>query len=405
MSLSDLFRKNGEKRVRSASINYVEVPDEKDDGHFPHQLHLIRGTRRMDSEKREELRQQGLRIREGIFNAREKKQIRRNFKRIMRSERISSFWTNEDEYQEVGCTLLGMFRKIPKPMGLTLNDILGEADTDDPLFTPRLKVMYELGRGLPYRPLNNIVYQAKWLCVNLRPRSSFTDKERRKICKLRRRGVRELELGWKFKSHPNTMKEIIRTDLTPGLQWVKKEPFSYKEDRRLIRLVKRRQGIQWISQLELDAERYRDMNWPWIAMRMPLRSISQCRNRFFGLLRLRDTYHMQLLERPKFEHSSDLAKIIRFLQDECDEGVTRELGIDWSALKVRIRHQSLPELMYLFNELMSHVPSEVGTDFVDRVDWLRENMLPKLMRKSRTSPVELDDWIWTPLTLTGTIAS
>ena len=62
------FDENGNRRVRNAPAGYADVTDDEDDGQFPHRLHReYPNFRRMTPERRYELRQEGLRIREGAF--------------------------------------------------------------------------------------------------------------------------------------------------------------------------------------------------------------------------------------------------------------------------------------------------------------------------------------------------
>lgn len=59
---------NGNRRVRYAPPDYTEVTDDEDDGSFPHRLHIqCPNFKILSRDRKEQLRQEGFKIREGKF--------------------------------------------------------------------------------------------------------------------------------------------------------------------------------------------------------------------------------------------------------------------------------------------------------------------------------------------------
>ena len=326
---------------------------------------------------------------------RESRRVKANFETLMHSPAIADYWSTPDEYSEVVLILTGLFSKVEKPMGLTITDILGERNKKEPLLCPHIHFYVDVCRGLPYRVMAAVRAYLRNSVSDLKPVSQLSEKEIRKVLRLKRKGKRNYEIGYKVRVKPVDVAHLIQSQLTPDLQYISKAPFTLDEDRRLVRKCKRKAGISYLH--EWKPRMVQKMDWNQIASQMPGRSVEQCRLRLkIVLLPARYTERMKLIEMKKRLMKKDRIQLIYFLHREEEEGMRSEREIDWAALSVKMKHLPMKEAVYLVSDLKDQVPQDI-TAFPDRIRWLYDEFLPSFTDLSEEKLKELREWYDEPI--------
>lgn len=355
------------------------VSDVDDDGHFPHLLHLTFPSLDSRNPRASYLRLKGLKVRSGPLSDREKERISANMTEIMNSPPVCNFWSTEEEYDDVFFSISGMFATIKNGIksGLTKRHILGTPVRKDPLACPYRNFYFRLGRGLPYRTIRSISDFCRDHLTSLRHRNSLTDDDINRIVEGRRQQVAPQQLAYDNRASPNAVHNVIHNNLTPTLEYRIRRPFTFSEDAKFIKAIKKQLSLERIE----DYDKSMKINFSEVAMQLRGRTSLDCRHRFESIfLRITD-FELNLLQRRKRDMCMDMSKILFYIFKE--EETDCELAIDWAAIRVKLPHLPMTTAMDLFRDLMSKVPEHEMLDFREKIEWLMENQMPKLTKRMR----------------------
>jgi hypothetical protein len=374
-----------------------EVSDvsEDEDGDWPHKLHLALPNQSASSEITRKAHQMGFRIRLRTYSDREQKQLLSNISEIMNSQPVSDSWKTRDEYEDVFRVLCGLFTTVKTESGLRKRDILGRRVKGNPMACPHRQFYFKLGRGLPRRTIFNIIKYCREHYANLRTIKSLTDAEMQQVVEMKRQSHSVSRNAYANRVTLSTVNNVGYRYLTPDLKDRIRTSFTVFDDAKLVRAIKRQLSLKRIEDYE---EEEMKINFTEVAKQVPGRTYIDCRNRFrYHIIPLFGTEEMALLLRKRKHINMDKAKILYFIDKE---EIESEWGLNdaWPTLRDKMPDLTIPSAYRLFNDLMAKVPDKKELlTFRDKVEWLMDNVFPKLTKDKPHRIKQVEDFYNAPI--------